>query len=249
MTELFDCTARDGTRLVWREVGSGRPVVLLHGLFSNAQVNWIKFGHAGQLADAGFRVIMPDLRAHGDSGAPHEAAAYPRDVLAQDLSDVIDHIGLTDYDLGGFSLGARTCVRGVINGLTPRRLMLGGMGLDGLTGGGRRRDFFLRVLDRFDDAKRGEPEWLAIQFLKTTGTDRLAARHLLGTFVDTERALLAHLTMPTLVVCGADDRDNGSAPDLADALPDARYVEVPGTHMSSVTEAALGQAMVAFLSA
>lgn len=245
----FDFAARDGTRLAWRETGSGRPLVLLHGLFSNAMVNWIKYGHAAALADAGFRVIMPDLRAHGESDAPHAASAYPTDVLANDLIDLIDHLALADYDLGGFSLGARTCVRGVIAGLAPRRLVLGGMGLQGLTGGARRRDFFLGVLDRYDVAKRGDAEWLAVQFLKTMGTDRVAARHLLGTFTDSDLSLLARLTMPTLVVCGADDQDNGSAPELAATLPDAHYVAVPGTHMSSVTEPALGQAIVDFLTA
>ena len=49
-------------RLAWREAGKGRPVILLHGLFSDAQMNWIKFGHAEKIAVAGFRVIMPDLR-------------------------------------------------------------------------------------------------------------------------------------------------------------------------------------------
>ena len=55
--------------------------------------------------------------------------------------------------------------------------------------------------------------------------------------------------MPALVVCGAEDGDNGSAPDLAAALPDARYAEVPGTHMSSVTRPELGAAIVQFLAA
>jgi pimeloyl-ACP methyl ester carboxylesterase len=240
-------TARDGVPLVWRELGDGRPLILLHGLFSHAQTNWIKYGHAARLAEAGFRVIMPDLRAHGDSGAPHVAEAYPNDILSRDVADLVEFLSLTDYDLGGFSLGARTAIRAVVAGLTPRRLVVGGMGLQGLTGGSRRSDFFIGVLDKFDEAKRGDPEWLAIQFLKTTGTDRVAARHLLHTFTDTDPADLARVTMPTLVVCGAEDRDNGSAPDLAATLPNARYVEVPGSHMSSVTEAALGEAMAAFL--
>ena len=68
-------TASDGVELACHEVGEGRPVVLLHGLFSDAQMNWIKFGHAARIAAAGFRVIMPDLRAHGLSGRPHGAAA------------------------------------------------------------------------------------------------------------------------------------------------------------------------------
>jgi pimeloyl-ACP methyl ester carboxylesterase len=55
--------------------------------------------------------------------------------------------------------------------------------------------------------------------------------------------------MPTLVLCGADDQDNGSATALAEALPDARYVAIPGTHMSSVTQREMGDEMVAFLTA
>jgi pimeloyl-ACP methyl ester carboxylesterase len=59
--------------------------------------------------------------------------------------------------------------------------------------------------------------------------------------------MLGKITMPTLVLCGDDDRDNGSAPALAEVLPDARYEEVPGTHTTSVTQRALGEAMVRFL--
>src|SRR3546814_6812965 len=59
--------ARDGVRLAWREMGEGAPLVLLHGLFSSAEVNWIKFGTAARVAADGFRVIMPDLRVHGRS--------------------------------------------------------------------------------------------------------------------------------------------------------------------------------------
>ncbi|HUP67807.1 MAG TPA: alpha/beta hydrolase, partial [Sphingomicrobium sp.] len=37
-------SASDGVELAYHELGSGRPVVLLHGLFSDANMNWIKFG-------------------------------------------------------------------------------------------------------------------------------------------------------------------------------------------------------------
>ena len=80
--------APDGVQLAWHEVGEGRPVVLIHGLFSSARMNWIKFGHAAAIAAKGFRVIMPDLRAHGDSGKPREASAYPADVTAADARAV-----------------------------------------------------------------------------------------------------------------------------------------------------------------
>ncbi|MBW8754752.1 MAG: alpha/beta fold hydrolase [Sphingomonadales bacterium] len=237
-----------GARLAVHRLGAGRRVLLLHGLFSSAEVNWIKFGHAARLAEAGFEAIMPDLRAHGQSDAPHEPAAYPPDVLVRDALAVVTALGLEDFDLGGFSLGSRTAVRAVLAGLAPRRLVLGGMGLEGLDQWDRRSAFFVGTIDRFDEIRRGDPEYLAQQFMKTMKVDRVAARLLLSSVDDTSVEALAGVTMPTLVVCGAEDRDNGSAPALAEALPDARYVEVPGTHMSSVTRRELGEAIVRFLS-
>lgn len=229
--------------------GEGRPVVLLHGLFSSAEVNWIKFGTAARIAAEGYRVVMPDLRVHGSSAAPHDAALYPPDVLVNDLADLVAHLGLSAFDLGGFSLGARTSVRAVVAGMTPGRLILGGMGLAGLAGWQRRGQFFKRVIAEYDSAKRGDDSWLSIQFMKTMKIDRIAAGHLLDSFTDTPPDALAALTMPTLVVCGDRDRDNGSAEDLVAALPDAVLATIPGTHMSSVTEPELGQAIAAFLTA
>lgn len=236
-----------GTRLAVHTMGQGRPVLLLHGLFSSAQVNWIKFGNAEILTEAGFEVIMPDLRAHGESEAPHDPRLYPEDVLVEDLRILVAELGLTDFDLGGFSLGARTSVRGVLSGLAPRRLILGGMGLSGLAGWARRSAHFVDAIDRFGSIERGDPAFVAQAFMKTMKVDRVAARLLLGSVDDTPPEALTDVTMPTLCVCGADDGDNGSAPDLANALPDGRYEEVPGNHMSSVTFKEMGRAMAAFL--
>jgi pimeloyl-ACP methyl ester carboxylesterase len=241
--------ARLAVHRVGPKDGGGRPVLLLHGLFSSALVNWIKFGHAARLAEAGFEAIMPDLRAHGQSDAPHDPAAYPPDVLVKDVLTVVSALGLTGFDLCGFSLGARTSVRAVLAGLSPRRLVLGGMGIEGLGEWSRRSAFFVGAIDRFDEIKRGDPEYIAQQFMKSQKVDRIAARLLLGSVDDTPREALQELTMPTLVVCGAEDDDNGSAPVLAETLPDGNYVEVPGTHMSSVTKPQLGEAIVRFLSA
>jgi len=127
--------------------------------------------------------------------------------------------------------------------------VLGGMGLEGLAGWARRSAFFVNAIDRFDEIKRGDPDYFAQQFMKTMKVDRVAARLLLGSVDDTTVDALEAIVMPTLVVCGADDQDNGSAPALAEALPDATFAEVPGTHMSSVTQRQLGQAMVEFLEA
>ena len=242
-------TASDGVELVWDEVGEGRAVILLHGLFSNAEVNWIKFGHAATIAARGLRVIMPHLRAHGDSAKPQQASAFPSGILARDVTELVAHLGLTDFDLGGFSLGARTIVQAIGEGLRPRRAILGGMGYEGLQGWARRKQFFVDAIAKADSASRGDPHWLAIQFMKTMKVDRVSAGHLLNAFEDVDFAWLDALTMPTLVVCGSEDHDNGSAPRLAAALPNATYVEVPGTHMSSVTKPEFGLAIADFLAA
>ena len=239
----------DGTELAIHRVGEGRPVLLLHGLFSSAQMNWIKFGHAAKLAEAGFEAIMPDLRAHGESGKPHEPAAYPPDVLVRDVAAVVEALGLVEFDLVGFSLGARTAVRAVAKGLKPRQLVIAGMGLEGLAGWERRAAFFIDAIDRADTVKRGDPAFMAAAFMKTMKVDRVAARLLLQSVEDSGPADLAALTMPALVLCGDKDRDNGSPEALAEALPDARFEEVPGTHMSSVAEPALGEAIARFLTA
>ena len=240
-------TGPDGTELAWHELGEGRPVVLLHGLFSDADTNWIRFGHANEIASRGFRVIMPDLRAHGTSARPHDAAAYPPDVLADDGLALISHLRLIDYDLGGYSLGARTAVRMVARGARPRRLIVSGMGLQGLIDTGRRSEHFKHVLRGLGSHERGSPAWLAEAFLKTTGGDPEALLPLLDSFVDTTEAELRGVDMPTLVLSGADDHDNGSASALAERLPDARFVEVPGNHMSAVTRPELGRAIADFV--
>lgn len=236
-----------GAELAVHRMGQGRPVVLLHGLFSSAEMNWIKFGHAARIAAAGFEVIMPDLRAHGHSAHPHDPAAYPADVLVKDLAALVTGLGLADYDLGGFSLGSRTALRGVLAGLTPRRLVLAGMGVEGLAGWAGRSSYFVDAIDRFGTIRAGDPAYMPQQFMKTMNVDRVAARLLLGSIDDTPAQALAAVHMPTLVVCGDQDQDNGSAPALAQALPIGRFVEVPGTHMSSVTKPELGQAIADFL--
>ncbi len=246
-TQYFE--SWDGVRLAWREIGEGRPAVLLHGFFSDATTNWIRYGHAAAIAEQGFRVIMPDLRAHGESAKPHDPAAYPPDALTRDGHTLVAHLGLSDYDLVGYSLGARTASRMLATGAMPRRVVFSGMGLEGLTTTGRRAGHFRDILTNLGKHERGSGPWMAEQFLRTTGGDPQALLGIIDTFVDTPLEVLKTFAMPVGVVCGGEDQDNGSAPALAEALPDGHYIEVPGGHMSAVVKPELGQAIAAFLAA
>ncbi|MGE9115785.1 hypothetical protein, partial [Escherichia coli] len=84
--------------------------------------------------------------------------AYPPDALTKDGHALIAHLGLTDYDLGGYSLGARTTSRMLATGATPRRIVFAGMGLDGLTSAERRADHFRNILNNLGKHQRGSAE-------------------------------------------------------------------------------------------
>src|SRR5580693_2195358 len=238
---------RDGTQLAYREVGHGRPVVLIHGYFSNATVNWVNYGHAAAVAARGFRVIMPDLRGHGDSAKPQQAADYPPDILADDGFALIEHLGLTSYALGGYSLGGRTTIRMLARGAAPSRAVVAGMGLDGVLHASGRNDHFRRILTQLGTFERRSPEGKAEAFLKSTGADPVAMLHLLDSAVDTPPEALAMIPVPVLVVAGEQDDDNGSAEALAAALPRGQAARVPGNHMSAVARPELGAVMAGFL--
>jgi pimeloyl-ACP methyl ester carboxylesterase len=127
--------------------------------------------------------------------------------------------------------------------------VLGGMGLAGLVESNRRTEWFLRVIAEPNSFDRGTPGWLAAQFMRTNHVDGAAVAQLLQAQAETALDAVRAITTPALVVCGAADQDNGSAPDLAATLSHATYVEVPGTHMSSVTMPDLGNAIAGFLAA
>ena len=125
--------ARDGVELAYREIGEGRPLVLLHG-FTGSGLQWVSHGHAAAIASSGHRVILPDMRGHGDSARPHDPEAFPPDVLADDTLALIDQLGLDDYDLGGYSLGGTAVVRTLARGARPGRAIVAGQGLGVITG-------------------------------------------------------------------------------------------------------------------
>lgn len=239
--------AVDGVEIAWRETGQGRPLLLIHGFMSEADTNWIKYGHAEALVHAGYRVIMPDLRGHGISGKPNDSRFYSRDILADDQFALLGHLNITEYDLGGYSLGGRTVSRMLARGATPGRAVISGMGLEGLTQTGNRGAHFRHVFDNLGQHEKGSSAWMAEAFLKTTGGDPAALRHILDSFVDTDAAEIATWTLPVAVVCGEQDDDNGSAADLAALLQHGKLFTVPGNHMSAVTKSELGMAFVAAL--
>jgi pimeloyl-ACP methyl ester carboxylesterase len=237
---------RDGVQLAYRELGAGRPLILIHGYLSSAMA-MVDTGIAGRVAGHGYHVIMPDLRGHGDSARPHEAAAYPPDVLADDGLALIEQLGVTDYDLAGYSLGGRTVIRILARGATPARAIVGGQGLEAITHTLGRGGQFRHVLTNFGTFEPGSPERAMEDRVKASGGDPVALVRVLDTFVDTPLEALARIRVPTLVLTGAEDGHNRSAEALASALANGRYIMLPGNHGTAVTTPQFEAAVTGFL--
>jgi 3-oxoadipate enol-lactonase len=100
-------TMPDGARIAYRDFGSAGaspPIMLVHGLGASG----LQFAaDAAYFAGLGFRVIVPDIRGHGDSGAPEHATpgAFAVETLAADLIAVLDDAGVERVHWVGNSLG------------------------------------------------------------------------------------------------------------------------------------------------
>ncbi|MBS0384165.1 MAG: alpha/beta fold hydrolase [Proteobacteria bacterium] len=237
----------DGARLSYRVEGEGRPVVMLHGFLANARFNWIEPGIANAITEAGFQAIMLDLRGHGRSQASEDPAAYPPDVLARDGEALRAHLNLQDYDLVGYSLGARTALRMLVRGARPRRCVLGGMGDSGILGSAARGAYFADAIENGEASQNPQAAKIIHDMIKRGNLNPKAMLNVLKAQVHTTQAELQRVDTPILVVSGADDNDNGSAEGLATRLRNARAERVPGNHLSEVQSPELVQAIVRFL--
>lgn len=249
MADLHTGTFRswDGARLGFREVGTGRTIVLLHGFFSNAVSHWIAPGHAERLARAGYRVVLPDLRGHGLSVGPRGPDAYPADVLVDDGMALLEHLELDRFDLGGYSLGGRTALRMMLRGALPGRAVVAGMGLDPLVAPGGRDSRYRAVLTNLGTFEEGTPEWRAEQHLRTVEADPDALLLVLETSPPTAAQEIAAVQTPTLVLVGADDHRHRSAEQLAELLPEGSLEVVPGSHTRAILKEEIGAAIAAYL--
>ena len=99
-------TVSDGVELHYQDVGTGRPVVLIHG--------WPLSGRSWEaqvpaLVAAGHRVVSYDRRGFGASSQPW--SGYDYDTFAADLDGLLTHLDLRDAVLVGFSMGGGEVAR------------------------------------------------------------------------------------------------------------------------------------------
>jgi pimeloyl-ACP methyl ester carboxylesterase/uncharacterized protein (DUF1330 family) len=98
-------TTQDGVRLAHDDLGSGPPVVLVHG-WTLDRTAW---EHQVAALAPTHRCIAYDRRGHGASDVP--AAGYDADTLADDLAAVLEQLDLSDVTLVSHSMGSGDVVR------------------------------------------------------------------------------------------------------------------------------------------
>ncbi len=91
----------NGLEIHYRVTGEGRPVVLVHGFTGNSR-NWALTVPALRPY---FRLVSPDLRGHGLSAKPTQPEDYLLEAMAEDVVQLIHHLGLHGCHLVGHSMG------------------------------------------------------------------------------------------------------------------------------------------------
>jgi pimeloyl-ACP methyl ester carboxylesterase len=95
--------SNSGVKISYDVIGEGRPLVLLHGWCCDWSW-WTEPWYVDELS-SDHRLGNVDLRGHGESDKPHEAAAYRMSAVTGDLFAVADAEGLDRFAIWGQSLG------------------------------------------------------------------------------------------------------------------------------------------------
>jgi cystathionine beta-lyase/cystathionine gamma-synthase/pimeloyl-ACP methyl ester carboxylesterase len=253
--------------LSYDDTGSGPPVVLVHGHPFNRSM-W--YPQAGYLASHGFRVIAPDLRGYGDN--PVTAGPRTLETFGRDIAGLLDHLGVDSAVLCGLSMGGQIVLEftrlfpGRVTALVladtsapadspaaaaARRATADRLLAEGMAG------YATEVLARMisPDTIRRRPDVAAHVTGMMRGTAPAgAAAALRGRAERPDYVpLLAGITVPALVVVGAEDDFTplADAELLASSIPDATLAVIPAAaHLPNLEQpAAFNRALGQFLRA
>ena len=225
------------------------PVLLIHGFATTGALTWESTGWVAALAEAGRGAIVPDLRGHGASDAPHDPAAYSPDLLAADLEAVLDEQGLDRVDVIGYSMGSWVAL--ALVGLAPqrvRRLVVGGVGTVEQFAHWGVEAVQRAILEGADTLPPDAPlAPLLASLREAPGVDREALAACAAGMARHPLPLAS--TVPTLVVAGDADPVAQDAGEAARLLG-AELVLLPRrNHITALSARAFKQAALPFLGA
>jgi pimeloyl-ACP methyl ester carboxylesterase len=242
----------DGVRLHYELHGpeAGPPVVLVHGFASDYRLNWVGTRWQETLVGGGYRVIGLDCRGHGLSAKPHDASAYTMDVMAGDVTRLLDELQIASASYVGYSMGARIGLQAVVDfPARVLRVVLGGIGMSGAI---EEAEQIARAL------RGGEAEGAsALSFQRFASAREINDLEALATCMEgmarsaaVDPTRLAAIKAPILVVVGDRDAVARDAAQLAESIPAAKLVTIPGRdHLGTVPARQFKEAALEFFSA
>lgn len=208
----------------------GAPIVLVHGFASNHAINWVNTQWTKTLTHAGYRVIAFDNRGHGQSEKLYDPAAYSSQIMAEDVARLMDHLGIQQADIMGYSMGARISAH--LAQARPdrvRSLLMGGLGIHLIEGVG----LPLGIADAMEapsaDGLTDPMQRMFRLFAEATKSDLGAlAACIRGSRQTMTQADVAQICVPTLVSVGTNDPVGGAAAPLAALFPNGRAFDIVG---------------------
>jgi pimeloyl-ACP methyl ester carboxylesterase len=236
-----------GERLAIDEVGEGgRGLLLVHG-FTGGRVDFAD--HLDALAEAGWWVVAPDLRGHGDSWHPEDESDYSFEHFAGDMWSLVDAFGWERLVLLGHSMGgmiaqvAASKRPEALDGLILMDTTHGPLEIDrdmAMLGAQIVRDGGMAAVKEALDAMEGDgplgtpanerllaerPGYRELGDQKFLGSSPAMYASMIGQMIDQVDRLqhLADVSVPTLVIVGEQDTPFlGPSEAMAAAVPGAR---------------------------
>ncbi|WP_036154995.1 alpha/beta fold hydrolase [Maribacter forsetii] len=232
----------DGVQIVYTDEGNGEVVLLLHG-FINSRKSWEKTALRKDLLEAGYRVIIPDLRGNGDSDKPQSEEAYQNNAEVKDLVLLMNHLNIDRYKAVGYSRGSIVLAKLLTEDNRIEKAVLGGMGIDFTNPNWDRRMMFSRAFNgNVNDITKG-----AVDYAKSINAD-LRSLHLQQKYQPvTSIGELNKIEIDVLVICGDEDIENGDAKDLSHNFENGELIKVVGDHNGTFKTQAFSNSVVQFL--
>ncbi len=260
----------NGVSLYYEVTGDGPPLVLAHGFACGLRM-WDP--QVTALAGS-WRVVTYDARGHGISEAPADPAAYSQPIAVADLRALLEHLEIRRAPIGGLSMGGNIALNFA---LAHPELVTALVVADTGAGSDDTGDWVATVHALADTLERGGIEAFADAALSNPLFARYAAQgpaaerfirsclmtHRARGLAHTAREVLAkrptlyslapplrELSIPTLLIVGEHDEPCLKVHRfLADTIPGARHVLVPGVGHLTNLEApdAVNRAVTAFL--
>ncbi len=235
----------DNTELAYTDSGGeGEAIILLHGFTGNSKLNWVDTGVYRALRMSGRRVVMLDARGHGNSEKPHNSYSYWNRAMAKDINSLGEHLRLYEYDLMGYSMGAKTAVEAELMYAGIRSLILIGFSIyeEGWTLESEERE--ARVRNMIEEYP-AEPDAFRIRADETGGDREAFAARIEGSiFPEFTWDDLKKIHLPVLIINGENDY---SAQEAASYFPSAKGVAIEGDHLGVLGSERLSEEALLFL--